>query len=63
MKNNKPLLGITMGDPAGVGPEIAVKTVILPELQEQCNMVIVGNSKIIQRETRYTCTRKNCGCC
>ncbi len=40
-----------MGDPAGVGPEIAVKTVILPELQEQCNMVIVGSPKIIQRET------------
>ncbi len=50
MNNNKPLLGITMGDPAGIGPEIAVKTVILPELLEQCNMLIIGNSKIIQRE-------------
>jgi 4-hydroxy-L-threonine phosphate dehydrogenase PdxA len=25
MKDTKPVLGITMGDPFGIGPEIAVK--------------------------------------
>ncbi len=50
MHHTKPVIGITMGDPAGVGPEIAVRTVILPEILEKCNPVIVGVSKVIQRE-------------
>lgn len=55
MIKNKPIFGITMGDPAGIGPEIAVKTAINLDLQEKCNMVIIGNSKVIQREiNKYT---------
>lgn len=50
MLDKKPILGITMGDPVGVGPEIAVKTVVLPELLEKCNLVIIGSSKVIIRE-------------
>jgi 4-hydroxy-L-threonine phosphate dehydrogenase PdxA len=30
MKDTKPVLGITMGDPFGIGPEIAVKALSKP---------------------------------
>lgn len=59
MVENKPVIGITMGDPAGVGPEIAVKTVILPELLEKCNPVIVGSSQVIKKEAfKYAVDKK-----
>ena len=31
----RPVLGITMGDPAGVGPEIAAKALADPEVREK----------------------------
>ena len=39
-----------MGDPAGVGPEIAVKTVIMPRILKQCNPVIIGSREVISKE-------------
>ena len=59
MTQKKPIIGITMGDPAGVGPEIAVKTIIMPELEDKCHMVIVGNSKVIQKEINKYAGGKN----
>jgi 4-hydroxythreonine-4-phosphate dehydrogenase len=31
-----PVLGITMGDPAGVGPEIVAKALARPEVAASC---------------------------
>ena len=38
----RPLILITMGDPAGVGPEIAVKALSDPGLYDRCVPVVVG---------------------
>ena len=38
----KPLLAITMGDPAGVGPEIVVKALGSPRLWKACRPVVIG---------------------
>lgn len=46
---NKPLLAITMGDPAGIGPEIAIKALSFPEIQKISNPLIIGDKKIIQK--------------
>ena len=38
----KPVIGITMGDPAGVGPEVIVKALADPGLRKQARCVIYG---------------------
>ncbi|MFB6320062.1 4-hydroxythreonine-4-phosphate dehydrogenase PdxA [Saccharicrinis sp. FJH54] len=48
-KKNIPVLAITMGDPAGIGPEIAAKTFADPELYSICNPVLVGNEQIMAK--------------
>ncbi|MEM2110291.1 MAG: 4-hydroxythreonine-4-phosphate dehydrogenase PdxA [Candidatus Bathyarchaeia archaeon] len=44
----KPIVGITMGDAAGIGPEIIVKTLSLKEIYEICRPVVIGDSKVIE---------------
>ena len=41
--SNLPILGITMGDPFGNGPEISVKALSDPALYERCRPLIVGD--------------------
>jgi 4-phospho-D-threonate 3-dehydrogenase / 4-phospho-D-erythronate 3-dehydrogenase len=49
-----PILAVTMGDPAGIGPEIAVKTLGLHEINSVCSPILVGNAVIIQRAIDLT---------
>lgn len=46
--NKKPLLGITMGDPAGIGPEIIVKSLAEPHLYELCVPVVVADVGVMR---------------
>ncbi len=39
----KPVIAVSMGDPAGVGPELAVKTLQAPATWEICRPFIVGD--------------------
>ena len=43
-----PLIGITMGDPAGIGPEICAKALTTPEIQMIANCVVIGDRKAIR---------------
>lgn len=43
----KPIIAVPMGDPAGVGPEIIIKTVISNEIKNLCSLVIVGDLKCL----------------
>ncbi|MDM8566319.1 4-hydroxythreonine-4-phosphate dehydrogenase PdxA [Candidatus Halobeggiatoa sp. HSG11] len=45
---NKPTIAIPLGDPAGVGPEIIVKSLSKPDLYEICNPIVIGNDIIIK---------------
>lgn len=47
---NKPRVGITFGDPAGIGPEIVLKSVAAPEVRAICTPVIIADRKEIQRQ-------------
>jgi len=49
MAKNKPILAITMGDPAGIGPEIAVKAFSNPQVYEQCRPLLVGSTSVIKK--------------
>ncbi len=43
MAKKKPILGITMGDPAGIGAEIIVRSVAVPGVREICYPVVIGD--------------------
>ncbi|TRO51595.1 4-hydroxythreonine-4-phosphate dehydrogenase PdxA [Candidatus Bathyarchaeota archaeon] len=44
----KPVIAITLGDPAGIGPEIVAKTLADPETYRICNPVVVGDHHAVQ---------------
>ena len=46
------ILGITMGDPAGIGPEITVKALAQPGLYEICRPLVIGDVKIMEEAAR-----------
>lgn len=46
---NRPILAITMGDPASIGPEIAVKALLRPEVYEICKPLLVGDTKVFEQ--------------
>lgn len=56
----KPVTAITMGDPAGIGPEIVVGTMLDEEIHECCRPFVIGSiaildraAKILGKELRY----------
>lgn len=48
----KPLLAITLGDPAGVGPETIVGAWADPRFHEACRAVVIGRPEILRRAAR-----------
>ncbi|MCY1721978.1 4-hydroxythreonine-4-phosphate dehydrogenase PdxA [Prolixibacteraceae bacterium Z1-6] len=49
MSNKKPILAITMGDPAGIGPEIAVKAFSDSAVYNLCRPLLIGSAAIMSR--------------
>ena len=45
----KPIIAITMGDPASIGPEIAVKALLDKKLHSICKPLIVGDSPVFRQ--------------
>jgi len=49
MRNDKtPVIGVTMGDPAGIGPEIAIKSLMKPEMYLVCRPVLIGDLSVLE---------------
>lgn len=44
-----PLIAVTMGDPAGVGPEIVAKTFAEPDFTDRNRAVVIGDVAILER--------------
>ncbi|HXV67894.1 MAG TPA: hypothetical protein VD738_03140, partial [Nitrospira sp.] len=44
-----PLLGITMGDPAGIGPEVIAKAVASRSLRNVCLPIVIGSFPVMER--------------
>ena len=49
----RPIIGITMGDPAGSGPEITVKALSNASLYERCCPLVVGDAKILEQAKKF----------
>jgi 4-hydroxythreonine-4-phosphate dehydrogenase len=48
----RPLIGITTGDPAGIGPEVAVKALQAKGLYDLCRPFIIGDAGVIEHAVR-----------
>lgn len=44
----KPILGITMGDAAGIGPELILKAFKVPDLFEICRPLVIGSRAVLE---------------
>ena len=49
---NKPKIGITMGDPNGIGPEVAIKAISDPSIAELCDFILIGSEDVLKRPIR-----------
>lgn len=47
-----PTIGITMGDPAGVGPEIIVKALRSRKVRSLCRAVVIGRPEVLDSASR-----------
>ena len=47
--DQRPLIAVTMGDPAGVGPEITAKALANPKIRAACRAVVVGDLGTMER--------------
>lgn len=45
----KPVTAITLGDPAGIGPEIVLETILDGDLHDVCAPFVVGNRTALER--------------
>jgi 4-hydroxythreonine-4-phosphate dehydrogenase len=54
MNEVKPLLAITMGDPAGVGPEICLKALHSQKVNQVCRPVIFGDADVLKAAAEAT---------
>ena len=45
---DKKIIGITMGDPASIGPEITIKALADPALYDRCRPLVVGDAAVME---------------
>lgn len=50
----KPIIAITLGDPAGVGPEIVVKALKAQELYDVCRPLVIGDAGVLKKAMEIT---------
>ena len=48
-----PIIGITMGDPSSIGPEISLKALSNSDIYEKCRPIIIGDSSVLEKAKNY----------
>lgn len=54
MENKLPIVGIAMGDPSGIGPEVTVKALNHKAVYEICRPLIVGSAEVVGMAVGYS---------
>ena len=50
----KPLIAVTLGDPAGIGPEIVVRSIADKDLFQITDCIVVGDRKVVANAIKIT---------
>jgi len=58
-EKKKKVLALTMGDPAGIGPEVIIKALSRKSVRESCRFIIIGNEHILDATARQLKTGFN----
>jgi 4-hydroxythreonine-4-phosphate dehydrogenase len=45
----KPIIAVTMGDPAGIGPEVILKALADPAIKKICRLLVLGDWGVLER--------------
>lgn len=45
----RPIVGITLGDPCGIGPEITVKALMQHQVHDTCRPLVIGSAEVLMR--------------
>jgi 4-hydroxythreonine-4-phosphate dehydrogenase len=51
--DERPLLAITLGDPAGIGPEVVLKALRHGDVYQRCRPLVVGDRRILERTAAW----------
>jgi 4-hydroxythreonine-4-phosphate dehydrogenase len=57
MSDYRPIIGITMGDPVGIGPEIILLSLCKPSIYKICRPLVIGDFQILNAVKK--CIRSN----
>ncbi len=49
IQTKKPIIALTLGDPAGIGPEIVIDTMLNEEIYHICQPFVIGSVAILKR--------------
>jgi 4-hydroxy-L-threonine phosphate dehydrogenase PdxA len=50
--DRRPYLGFTMGDPAGIGPEVLAKALARPEVSRLCRPLVIGSPAVMEQTVK-----------
>jgi len=51
---DRPLIGISVGDPAGIGPEITARALSLPEIHALCRPLVVAEAAMVKEAIQFS---------
>jgi len=51
-EDRKPYLGLTMGDPAGIGPEVVAKALASGTVRRLCRPIVIGSRSVMEQTVR-----------
>src|SRR5678815_158770 len=52
----KPIIAISMGDPAGIGPEIIAAALNRDQVHKLCRPLVIGDASVMHKAVRYAGT-------
>jgi len=55
MNTTLPIVGITLGDVAGIGPEVVAKALHCPDIYAVCQPVVIGDARVFE-QARFAAT-------
>jgi 4-hydroxythreonine-4-phosphate dehydrogenase len=49
----RPIIGISMGDPAGIGPEIIARALMRREVHDMCRPLVIGDASVMRQSQTF----------